>query len=60
VQRSKYVLVGASDEDSAHDLAARIKDLAPDGSAVTVEGTLTSVEANEPRSRFAIFRGIFG
>ena len=60
IQRSKYVLVGAPDEDTANELAARIKELAPDGATVTVEGTFTSVEANEPPSRFAIFRGIFG
>jgi hypothetical protein len=60
VQRSKYLLVGALDEDSANDLANRIRDIAPEGSTVTVEGTVASAEHTEPLNRFAIFRGIFG
>jgi hypothetical protein len=60
VQRSKYLLVGALDEDSAEDLANRIRALAPGDSTVTVEGTLASAEQAEPPNRFAIFRGILG
>jgi hypothetical protein len=60
IQRWKFLLLGALDEDHASALAERLRGLAPPGSTVTVEGTIRSVTANEPRSRFSIFRGIGG
>jgi hypothetical protein len=45
VHRWKYLLVGATDEDSAKVLAKRIRDEAPTGSRVKVEGTLAAVYA---------------
>ena len=60
VHRFKYLLIGATDEDSAQALADRLRTEAPAGSLITVEGTLASVEAGEARNRFAIFTGIAG
>jgi hypothetical protein len=60
VNRFKYLLIGATDEDAAQALADRLRTEAPAGSVITVEGTLASVEAGEARSRFAIFTGIAG
>jgi hypothetical protein len=60
VHRFKYLLIGATDEDSAQALADRLRTEAPAGSEITVEGTLASVQAGEPRNPFAIFRGIAG
>lgn len=59
-QRWKYLLVGALDEDAANALATTIRELAPATAEVTVEGTVASAEATEPRNRYAIFSGIFG
>ncbi len=60
VQRFKYLLIGATDEDSAQALAERLRTEAPAGSVITVEGTLASVEAGEARNPFAFFTGIAG
>ena len=55
VRRWKYLLVGASDEDSAQRLADRIQSEAPAGSTEAVEGTLRLVLSNVPRDPFVIF-----
>jgi hypothetical protein len=60
VNRFKYLLIGATDEDAAQALADRLRTEAPAGSVITVEGTVASVEAGEARNRFAIFTGIAG
>jgi hypothetical protein len=58
VHRWKYVLVGADDEDSAAALAERLRDGAPPGSTVTVEGTSWAAYAERPPNPFAIFGGL--
>lgn len=58
VRRSRYVLVGAFDEDSAAALAERLRAEAPEGATVTAEGTLKAVEADRPPNPFAIFGGL--
>jgi hypothetical protein len=59
VHRFKYVVVGASDEDSANALAQRIRVEAPERSVVTVEGTLGSVlDEGGAANPFAVFGGL--
>jgi hypothetical protein len=60
VRRWKYVLVGASDEDSAAALAQRLRVEAPPGSNVQVEGTWQALRAELPFNRFAVFGGMGG
>lgn len=59
VQRFKYVVVGAADEDSAGELARRIAAEAPEGSVVKAEGTLAAVLTEGGASNpFAVFGGL--
>jgi hypothetical protein len=60
VQRARYVLVGAADEDSAGRLADRLRTEAPAGSTVTAEGTFNAVLAEIGPNPFAIFGGMGG
>jgi hypothetical protein len=60
VQRARYVLVGAADEDSAKALAERLRTKAPEGSTVTTEGTFNTVLAELGPNPFAIFGGMGG
>jgi hypothetical protein len=60
IRRWKYVIVGASDEDSAKDLATRLETEAPAGSKVTVEGSGKVVRDEQPPNPFAIFGGLGG
>jgi hypothetical protein len=60
VRRWRYVIVGASDEDSAGELANRLRSEAPDGANVTVEGTAGAALAGRPPNRFALFGGLGG
>jgi hypothetical protein len=58
VRRSKYLVVGALDEDSADAVAERIRRAAPPGSTVVVEGTPGAVRAELPPNPFAVFGGL--
>jgi hypothetical protein len=60
VQRWRAVLVGALDEDSAGQLAERLKAEAPAGSVVTVEGNLRAVYEEGPWRPFSILGGMGG
>lgn len=60
VQRWRAVLVGALDEDSAAQLAERLKAQAPVGSEVTVEGNLRAVYEDGPWRPFSILGGMGG
>jgi hypothetical protein len=60
VRRWRYVIVGASDEDAAGQLADRLRREAPAGSTVTVEGTASAALAGRPRNLFALFGGLGG
>ncbi|HEU4706739.1 MAG TPA: hypothetical protein VFS64_06115 [Solirubrobacterales bacterium] len=58
VHRWKYVLVGATDEDSANQLAERIRDGAPTGSSVAIEGTWRAAYAGRPHTPFSFLGGL--
>jgi hypothetical protein len=58
VHRWKYVLLGAADEDSASELAERIRAEAPPGSTVTVEGTWREAYGERPHSPFSFLGGL--
>jgi hypothetical protein len=60
VQRWHAILIGAPDEDSARALADRVTQETPAGTTVTVEATLSAIEAGTARNPFAVFRGIWG
>lgn len=60
VRRWKYLVIGAADEDSARELAARIEAEAPDGAEVTAGGSGRVVWAERPPNPFAIFGGLGG
>jgi hypothetical protein len=60
VHRWKYLLVGATDEDSAKALAERIKGEAPADSRVSVEGTWKAVYDERPPNPFAVLGGLGG
>jgi hypothetical protein len=60
VRRWRYVIVSASDEDSAKQLADRLTTEAPEGAQVTVEGTADATLAGRPWNRFALFGGLGG
>ena len=60
VHRWKFLLVGATDEDSAKALAERIRSEAPSGSRVNVEGTWKAAYAERPPNPFAVLGGLGG
>lgn len=61
VRRWRYLLVGASDEDSAKALAERIRAEAPQGSTVTAEVSRRAAYDDDPgRASFAVFGGLGG
>ena len=47
-RRWRYVLIGAADEDAAHEWAQRLRDESPPGTEVTEEGTFAYVEQANP------------
>jgi hypothetical protein len=60
VRRWKYLVVGATDEDSAQGLAARLGEEAPAGSTVVAEGSGRVVWDERPPNPFAVFGGLGG
>lgn len=61
VRRWRYLLVGASNEDSANALAERIRTEAPADSTVTAEVSMRAAYDDDPgRGSFAIFGGLGG
>jgi hypothetical protein len=60
VRRWKYLVVGATDEDSARELATRLEAEAPADSKVTVEGSGQVAYAERPANPFAVFGGLGG
>lgn len=60
VRRWKYLVVGAADEDTATELALRLREEAPQGSTVTIEGSAGAVYEKRPPNPFAIFGGLGG
>ena len=61
VHRWKYILVGATDEDSANALAERLRAEAPAGATVTAEVSERATWDDDPgRGSFAWFGGLGG
>jgi hypothetical protein len=60
VHRWRFLLVGATDEDSAKALAERIRAEAPPGSRVNVESTWAAAYAERPPNPFAVLGGLAG
>lgn len=60
VHRWKFLLVGATDEDMAKELAERIREEAPARSRVNVEGTWAAAYAERPPNPFAVLGGLGG
>jgi hypothetical protein len=64
VQRWEFVVLGAADEDSANELAERVRAEAPAGSVVTAEGSATETVSDSPLatpfSPFSVFGGLAG
>jgi len=60
VRRWRYLLLGATDERSANELADRIRAELPPGSTVAVEGTLPAIASQLPPNPFAVFGGLGG
>jgi hypothetical protein len=58
VHRWRFLLVGATDEDSARALAERIRSEAPAGSRVSVEGTWKEAYGELPPNPFAVLGGL--
>jgi hypothetical protein len=60
LRRSHYLLIGASDEDSARALAERLRGEAPAGSEVVVETNRRSVYEHRPWNPFTLLGGLGG
>jgi hypothetical protein len=60
LRRWRYLLIGAADEDSAQDIAARVRALAGEGVTVEVQATPAAVAAALPPNPFAVFGGLGG
>jgi hypothetical protein len=60
LHRWSYVLIGASDEDSAQALAERLRSEAPPGSDVVVERNRRSVYEHRPFNPFTLLGGLGG
>lgn len=55
VHRWKYLLVGATDEDSANEIARHLRAEAPNGAVVRVEGTVAAVRGARRPSAFSVW-----
>jgi hypothetical protein len=60
VHRSHYLLIGATDEDSAQALAERLRGEAPAGSEVLVEANPRSIYEHRPWNPFTLLGGLGG
>jgi hypothetical protein len=60
LHRWSYVLVGATDEDSAEALAQRLRGEVPPGTAVTVERNQRAIYDDRPWSPFSVLGGLAG
>jgi hypothetical protein len=58
VRRWSYLVIGATDEGSARELAERLGPELPEGSSVTVEGTWARAVAERPPNPFAFLGGL--
>src|SRR5450432_3530730 len=60
VHRWSYVLVGATDEESAQQLAQRLRGELPAGVQITVELNARAVWDERPSNPFAVLGGLAG
>lgn len=60
VHRWSYVLVGATDEQSAQQLAERLRTEVPAGTEITVELNQLAIWENRPGNPFAVLGGLAG
>ena len=60
LHRWSYVMVGATDEDSARALAQRLTGEVPEGASITVERNPRAIYDGLPRSPFAVLGGLAG
>ena len=60
VHRWSYVLVGATDEQSAQQLADRLRTEVPAGAEITVELNQLAIWENRPGNPFAVLGGLAG
>ena len=60
MRRWKYLVLGATDEESGRELAKRLEEEAPAGSVVTLETNEKVVYEDRPSNPFAIFGGLGG
>lgn len=60
LHRFSYILVGATDEDSARALAGRLREAAPNARSVTVERNRRAIYEGLPRSPFSVLGGMGG
>jgi hypothetical protein len=60
VRRSRYVLIGATDEDAAQALAERIRGELPADAPVSVEGNMRAIYGDLPPSPFSVLGGLGG
>jgi len=60
LRRWRYLLVGATDEESAAALAKRLSGEVPADCTVTTEASLAAVNAELPPNPFAVFGGLGG
>jgi hypothetical protein len=58
LHRWSYLLIGATDEDSAQALAERVRAEAPAGTAVTIERNQRAIYDELPRSAFTVLGGL--
>jgi hypothetical protein len=58
VRRYTFLLVGAANEDEAHELASRLRDEAPAGARIEVEPGGRVVWEVAPSNPFAVFGGL--
>jgi hypothetical protein len=60
LHRWSYVLVGATDEDSAQTLAGRLRGEVPAGAKITVEPNVRAMWDERPGNPFAVLGGLAG
>jgi hypothetical protein len=60
IHRHNYVLIGATDEDSANALADRLRGELPDGTAIAVEQNRRAVYDRRAWSPFSVLGGLGG
>lgn len=58
VRRSRYLLIGANDEDSAKQIVGRLQGEMPEGASIVALGTVPAVYSGSGVNPFAFFGGL--